>query len=225
MTGTDVTDLFDGGGGNDVLEGRAGNDQLDGGAGLDTVIYQFDPAGVRVDLLADAAVDGYGDIDTLPNIENIIGSGFADVLSGDENVNNLTGGSGEDAIAGQGGDDFIVGGNDSDTLAGGAGADRFVYVSSSEGGDTIADFEVGTDRIVIVEATFASGAGLSSGVLSSDAFFLDSAAVDANDRFGYNSSTGEVFFDADGSGAGGAEVLATLENIPTGFSNSDIVLL
>ena len=89
----------------------------------------------------------------------------------------------------------------------------------------LADFEVGTDRIVIVGATFSGDLGLRGGTLSSDAFFSDSAAVNENNRFGYNSSTGQVLFDADGSGAGGAEVLLTLENIPTGFSNADIVVL
>ena len=225
LTGTDAADLLEGRGGNDVIDGEAGNDQINGGAGLDTALYILDPAGVTVDLITATAIDGYGDTDTLNSIENIIGSGSADIIGGDDNVNNLTGGSGEDAIAGQGGDDFIVGGADSDILTGGAGADRFVYVSSSEGGDSITDFEVGTDRIVIVGATFAGDLGLSGGTLSSDAFFADSAAVDADDRFGYNSSTGQVLFDADGSGASGAEVLLTLENIPTGFSSADIAIL
>jgi Ca2+-binding RTX toxin-like protein len=95
-------------------------------------------------------------------------------------------------------------------------------VNPSEGGDTITDFEVGTDKILIVGAIFPGG--LSGGTVSDSAFFLGSSASDANDRFGYDASTGEVLFDADGSGGSGATVLATLSGSPA-FSASDITVL
>ncbi len=44
------------------------------------------------------------------------------------------------------------------------------------------------------------GGGLTTDGLSDDMITIGSAAVDANTRFIYDSSTGGLFFDADGTG-------------------------
>jgi lysophospholipase L1-like esterase len=84
------------------------------------------------------------DQDTLVNIENLIGSAFADHLIGDAGANSIDGNSG---------DDLIDGGAGNDTLTGGAGADRFV-LKSGAGTDTITDFATGVDRIALSGLTF-----------------------------------------------------------------------
>jgi Ca2+-binding RTX toxin-like protein len=108
--GTD-SDVLHGGDGDDVLEGGAGADSLDGGAGNDTASY----AGASVGVLADLA-SGTAAGDVLIGIENVMGTAFDDLLSGDGGANLLDGGAGNDTIAGGAGNDTLLGGDGSDTL-------------------------------------------------------------------------------------------------------------
>lgn len=64
-------------------------------------------------------------------------------------VNNVQGTAGRDTLVGTAGDDVIEGGAGADTLTGGAGRDDFVYSSLLDAGDTITDFTVGEDRLVL----------------------------------------------------------------------------
>ncbi|WP_186002606.1 M10 family metallopeptidase C-terminal domain-containing protein [Mycobacterium sp. KBS0706] len=138
-------DVLSGDAGNDLLIGGAGADFLDGGAGIDTADYTLDerqpmfgpprtPAteGVTVNLATGTASGGDGEGDTttthqfdkLTNIENVIGSKFADTLIGNAGVNVLSGAAGDDVLAGGGG---------LDTLNGGAGLDMAAYYGSATG--------------------------------------------------------------------------------------------
>ena len=109
-----------------------------------------------------------------------------------------------------------------DILTGGAGNNTFLYVNPGDGVDTITDFISGVDKIMIVGAVFSPG--LNGGSPSADEFFVGSGATDANHRFGYDNTTGEVFFDRDGVGGAAADVLATLTGVPA-FDRTDIVVL
>ncbi|GAA0589301.1 hypothetical protein GCM10009416_29840 [Craurococcus roseus] len=62
---------------------------------------------------------------------------------------------GNDAIVGGPGPDTIAGGLGDDTLSGGGDADTFLY-TVGDGSDTIADFERGLDRLVILGASAVS---------------------------------------------------------------------
>jgi len=53
---------------------------------------------------------------------------------------------------------------------------------------------------------------------------IGSAAADADDRIVYNQATGQIFFDADGNGAG-AQVLFATVNAGTVLSASDFVVI
>ncbi|MDV3000845.1 MAG: hypothetical protein N5P05_002451 [Chroococcopsis gigantea SAG 12.99] len=135
----------------------------------------------------------------------------------------LTGGSSNDFLDGGAGNDTLTGGLGSDTLTGGLGQDRFVFTAVGDGIDTINGFSVLDDTIVISAAGF-SGAGLTVGTLPASAFVLGSSATNASQRMFYNSATGKLSFDPDGSGSRQATVLANLST-GLGMTNQDILVV
>ncbi|HAU1670367.1 TPA: type I secretion C-terminal target domain-containing protein, partial [Legionella pneumophila] len=166
LIGLGGDDTLSGGNGDDILAGGAGNDTLDGGAGNDTATYIDATAGVTVSLNTGSAQNTVGaGTDTLTNIENLTGFKFNDTLTGNNSANTIKGLEGNDTISGLGGndtldggsgDDVIIGGLGDDILTGGSGADQFVLVKGQGGAsagaapiDTITDFEVNIDKIVI----------------------------------------------------------------------------
>ncbi|WP_247894164.1 Ig-like domain-containing protein [Azospirillum oleiclasticum] len=118
----------------------------------------------------------------------------------------VAGTTSNDTLTGQLGNDTLVGGLGNDTLAGGVGADSFRYEGSTDGWDTITDFQSGTDRIEVVGAAFG---GLAEGALDPGRFALNTAA-DADDRFVFNTSTRILYYDSNGSASGGTVSLAYL---------------
>ncbi|MGN6830354.1 ExeM/NucH family extracellular endonuclease [Paucibacter sp. M5-1] len=72
-------------------------------------------------------------------------------------VKQVAGTAGRDTIVGTAGDDQIEGGAGADTLTGGAGRDQFVYRSMLDAGDTVTDFAVGEDVLVLSQLLQASG--------------------------------------------------------------------
>ena len=107
------------------FEGREGNDTIDGRGGIDRADYYFDELqGAVVNLASGVATDGFGNTDTLRNIEWARGTqGFGDVLIGNDGANLLDGSGGNDALSGAGGDDTLIAGSGDDTLDGGSGSD------------------------------------------------------------------------------------------------------
>ena len=135
-------DSLSGGNGDDELWGNAGNDTIDGGAGAnDLVRYREDPNGVVVNLTTGTATDGYGNTDTLLNIEDVHSSDRADVLRGSAGANRLFGFAGNDTIFGEGGADVLLGDGGADSILGGDGDDE---IWGSAGADTL-DGGAGTD--------------------------------------------------------------------------------
>ena len=87
-----------------------------GGIGLDVANYFFATAGVRVAVDLESGDGRPGDDDQiLRDVEEVIGSPFADVLAGSHRTVRLMGGDGDDQIAG---------GSAAETLLGGLGNDR-----------------------------------------------------------------------------------------------------
>jgi Ca2+-binding RTX toxin-like protein len=110
LTGDSGNNVLSGLSGDDMLVGGAGNDTLDGGAGNDTASYAGASGPITIGLsnAAAQAVGGGQGSDTFIAVENIIGSQFADTLSGDGNANMFTGGIGDDVLNGGGGSDTAV---------------------------------------------------------------------------------------------------------------------
>ena len=129
------------------------------------------------------------------------GGADKDVLNGGSVADNLIGGTGADTISGGGGNDTIVGGAGADSLTGGGGSDRFVFNNALEGIDTITDFDPTAttgDLFNVSSSGFATIGGL--GTLAATRFTIGAFATTASQRFIYNNSNGNLWFDSDGTG-------------------------
>ncbi len=151
IDGAGGSDTVNGGEGDDTLDGSYGDDKLMGDAGNDMLdgSYQNDTlsGGEGNDTL-----DGGGGNDSLDGgVGNDIldGAGGNDKLAGGEGNDLLDGGDGNDTLNGGAGNDTLYGGDDADKLTGGAGSDLFCISAADAGKDTITDFKIGEDKLVI----------------------------------------------------------------------------
>ncbi|MBW8298732.1 MAG: M10 family metallopeptidase C-terminal domain-containing protein [Hydrogenophaga sp.] len=223
-TGNGLANILTGNSGNNVLDGGTGVDTLVGGAGNDTYVLGAendtvsDSSGIdRITSTITRSLGGYSTIEnlTLLGTGNINGAGnaLANVLIGNAGNNVLDGGAGNDSLSSGNGADRLLGGLGNDTLTGGAGADVFVFntaLNASTNVDTITDFSVADDVIWLENSVFtALGA---AGALASTAFVRNTTglAADASDRLIYESDTGELYYDSNGSAAGGSTLIAVL---------------
>jgi Ca2+-binding RTX toxin-like protein len=198
LTGNAGANYLDGGGGVDLLAGLGGNDAYivdaddsvseGAGGGYDNVAAKVSyvlTAGQEVEVLSTIDTGGTAAI-------NLTGNELGQVVLGNAGANILNGGGGADLLVGLG------------------GADTFAFTTALGGGnvDAINDFLSGTDKIALDDAVFT---GLGLGALGAGAFVAGTQAGDADDRIIYNSATGQILFDADGSGAGAAVLFATVQ--------------
>ena len=195
ITGTANNDGLNGTSNNDRILGLGGNDTLKGLAGDDNLI------------------GGAGN-------DSLIGANGQDSLTGDNGQDTLIGGNDADTLTGGSGKDTLIGEAGADLLTGGAESDIFYYPNLNNGGDVITDFQ--NDDFVIASAA-GFGGGLTTGFLKPSQFTLGSGASDTSDRFIYNRSSGELFFDPDGTGSTNQLLIATLSNNPN-LSNDDIFI-
>ena len=84
------------------------------------------------------------------------------------------------------------------------------------------DFVHGQDVIQLDDDIFAAAGAV--GTLDSNALVLGNAAADADDRIIYNSASGNIFYDADGNGAGAAILFAHV-TAGTVLTNSDFQIV
>ncbi len=179
--------------GNDILEGGAGADQLVGGSDIDTSVYIHSAAGVTVDLATGIGHGGEAEGDTLSGIENIVGSDFADDVTGDANVNILTGGDGNDTLIGLGGADFLIGGSGDDILyvdrtdtniSGGTGNDTAIFtdpgniVLTGFSGIETLDFRNGGGDVVTINSSIITNLAPENNVLTINRESGDSVNLD-----------------------------------------------
>lgn len=120
------SDTVAAGAGDDLVDGGDGADDLDGGTGVDVLGNLDASAGMTIDL--STLTDSQGD--TLAGFEDLIGTFFRDVITGDDGPNTVQGFDGNDQLFGLSGDDVLIGdlfgftnaGNDS--ADGGPGTDE-----------------------------------------------------------------------------------------------------
>ncbi|WP_417830706.1 tandem-95 repeat protein [Terasakiella sp.] len=197
--------------GDDLIKGGLGDDYLIGGAGWDTVSFEFAGASVSVDLLNNQATGEGNDI--IEGFESVVGSMYADVITGDGLDNVIEGGDGDDMINGGAGSDIITGGAGVDTLDGGAGNDYFVFNDMTEFGDLISTFESGD--AVKLSSIIDGLNGLSGSDWATEGFeFGIHTVTDVGEGAQLSGSgpsiyvyantgddSGTIYYDADGAGA------------------------
>ncbi len=157
---------------------------------------------------------GYGGND------NLIGGAGNDSIFGGAGNDTLNGGIGNDYLSGGLGNDNLTGGAGQDILTGSAGKDNFIFLAPNEGLDIITDFSPTDDTIKIKASAFGFN---STGAIAQDQFVTGEKAIDNNDVFIYDNSTGILSFDKDANGALAPVPLVMLDNIPA-ITNADIVL-
>ena len=213
----DVSLFFDGG------ATGYGHDTIDGGDGFDFLEFFQDTSqsGINLNMAAGTVSNAEGSA-VFTNIEAVSGTNNNDLMVGDAGNNRLIGVFGNDTLDGGAGNDLLIG--DQSGL-GFQGADTFVFSATpgAANADSVADFVSGLDTIQL-DATVMSALGASGRFASGDArFFAGASAHDADDRVIYNSGTGQLWYDADGNGAGSQQLLATLSGgVP--LAATDIVV-
>ncbi len=220
LTGTSGNDTISGFGGNDlILAGSTGGaDVIDGGTGSDSIEFkERATSAVVVDFVAGTISGGSSGTISFTNIERVVGGNFNDRLSGNGAGQTLTGQAGADTLWGAGG---------VDTLWGGAGADTFIFRETGTGNaDVVRDWASGSDKLLL-DASVMSALGATGNFVAGDARFKANStgtATDASDRVIYNTSNGQVWYDADGNGAGARQLIATLQSGAT-LVATDIVV-
>ena len=252
MLGDTGNDTLNGGSGNDSLVGGTGNDTYLFSittslgtdtiteavvGGQDTIDFTGTTAAIRLNLGITTAqtlvANGSKLTLTAANtMENVIAGAGADRIIGNDLDNRLVGGAGNDALTGGAGNDTLIGGAGNDTLIGGAGNDVFsfagnaVFTVASQGLDTIQDFGIGNDQILLSKSVFASVTSvIGQGFGVADEFAAvedDDLAGTSNGLIVYSSSSGSLFYNENGAAAGfgaGGE-FAILATVPTLTANN-----
>ena len=160
--------------------------------------------------------------------DHLLGLGGNDTLSGLVGNDRLDGGDGNDSIAGGDGNDTLNGGAGGDALNGGAGADQYLVANApgSANADTVIGFTSGIDKVVLDNTVFTALGGAGNFAPIDERFIAGPGRTtggDSGDRIVYNTTTGQLFYDADGVGPGGSQLIATLQGAPS-ISASDIAV-
>jgi Ca2+-binding RTX toxin-like protein len=199
-----VENRFFAGAGNDTINSGVGADVVDGGEGDDLLILDYS--------LTD-------DVTTGPLTGFTFGTGSTGLVSsasyqrkGENGVAldsitasnieryQITGTSKNDSFSGWHGNDVFKGLAGNDTITGFGGNDQFIFASGRSfvsvdlGIDTIADFEVGKDRLILDPLTFTAGLSFANVATDSD--------VASNSAFiVYSRATGNLFYNENGIAA------------------------
>jgi Ca2+-binding RTX toxin-like protein len=146
-----------------------------------------------------------------------VGNALANVITGGAGNDVLNGAAGDDALIGGAGNDTLVGGAGNDVLEGGAGNDVFLFNAApgATNVDVIEDFASGADHLRLDNAVYTAlgpDGALAAAAFNAGAGFT--AGQDASDRLIYDTTTGALYYDRDGSGIAASVQIATLADHP-----------
>ena len=222
LTGNGLANNMIGNDGANQLDGKAGADTMTGRGGNDIYLVDnasdraFEAVGGGTDIVYSAVSFVLTDAQEIEGLSTITWELTTAInLSGNKLNNYLIGNAGMNVLDGRAGND---------TLQGREGADSYAFTTVLGAGnvDVILGFSAADDMIVLENnGVFV---GLGGGALNPNAFVVGTAALDADDRIVYNQATGQLFFDADGSGAGAAVQFATLQGAPIIAANDFTVI-
>lgn len=237
IVGNSASNFLRGHAGNDSLNGASGADQMRGGQGNDT--YFVDSTGD----VADETLDSGSGNDTVRSaitfnlgsttaikgsVENLVLLGTGNTNGTGNALNNtLNGNSGNNSLNGGDGNDVINGGLGNDTLTGSTGLDTFFFntgPNSSTNVDTIRGFTVADDTIRLENGVFTAIVG--TGTLTAAQFAANATgtAADSDDRIIYETDTGKLFYDSNGSDSGGSVHFASIST-SLGVTSADFFVV
>jgi Ca2+-binding RTX toxin-like protein len=144
-------------------------------------------------------------------------------IYGTANADTIVGSNGDDYLYGRDGNDLLIGGKGNDNLEGQGGTDTFSFNTYNQGVDIISDFDTTGELIQVSAAGF--GGGLVAGTLLASQFTIGSGATTDAQRFIYDSSTGGLFFDKDGSGGAFTQVQFAQLNAGVSLSEANFVIV
>lgn len=221
LFGGNGNDILTGAKGNDTMEGGLGADQFKGGQGIDTADYSSATSGVTVYFVNNTAL-GYAAGDTFVGMENLVGSAYADQLqAGDDGM--AFGGAGNDTLYGA----SYTTGDAAGTIRGDAGYDTLrmdygnttAWLQNGQGYDTVDQFVEHADNFFIDLSEFGLGNTFDAAELvNSDSH----TAIGGNAQFIYDGDDSLLYFDTNGSGAGGQILVADLTNSTVYGNNLDL---
>src|SRR2546428_4087755 len=170
--------------------------------------------------------------------DSIVGTADADVingLGGNDNIqagdgsDTVIGGAGNDTISGNGGVDWVEGGAGNDEVRGGPGQDSIAFHEyQAQNADLLTDFDAGWDNLQF-DARGFYGIGPTGRFAPGDPRFYSAPGAtqghDADDRLVYDTSTGNLYFDPDGSGGSISYIFCPISSGPPPSSTESLVVL
>lgn len=145
-----------------------------------------------------------------------------DTVKGGKGNDTASGGAGNDKVQGGKGKDTINGGTGKDKLTGNADKDSFVFgvKLKNSNADTITDFQVNKDKIVLDDDVFKK----IGNSLSKKEFEIGEKADDKHDRIIYDKKSGKLYYDSNGDKSGNKALFATLDkNLKLDHKDFDII--
>ncbi len=235
ITGNASDNVLIGGLGKDTLKGDLGSDiyvvnitslgaledtvtdsTISGALGVDTIQLQGSYSGVVITLTAANTIENYDISATTDSLINVSGNASTNVLTGNNAANTLKGLTGNDVLLGLNGHDLLIGGAGNDVLTGGDGVDTFWFdtKASTTNVDTIADFKSSIDKLQFSKSLLST-AWTAGQFTTNDTRFCLNAPTTAKACLIYNTTNGQLSYDADGSATKSAVLLETLTGVPT----------
>ncbi len=223
LVGSLNADTLTGGDGDDTLNGQGGADTMSGGRGND--VYVVNDVGDVVTEVGNSGTDTVqASVDyTRPiAVENLMltgpsfltgtGNALGNTLTAASAGSRLVGGAGADTLIGGLGDDILEGGTGFDSLQGGNGADIFRFFDrSNQSTDTVSDFGSGLDSLEFSAASFLADPSLVGiDLAATNRFVAGNTATAAQGQFIYDSPTGRLMWDHNGTAAGQVFLAARL---------------